>query len=390
MDPIFLIALLAPILITAVAWWWSGGKITLAEAGIQLGIVFVVTSCFWFIGRFSDTTNVEVWNGEITKKNAQTEQCPWGWRDSTDWFCTEYTTRRVKDGPPREECTPYTDSNGKRKKRCHMVQDYKTQYKYDYDWERRYFLNTNVKANFEVSRIDPQGVKYPPLFNQAYVGQPASAKHTYTDWIKAASDSVFHQDGAAEEKYKDILPDYPNYVYDLYKIDRVIRVGNVDAPIAEMNRQLAESLKAMGGKKQINVIVVLIDAKLAPSEEYSLALRRYWSGFKKNDAVLFLAVDPASKKLVWANSLSWSKKAMYDVTMRRTYVEQIGKQIDYTAIVGNIERTAYAHYERRSMKEFEFLKDQIPVPNWLIFVVMVVSVGGSLGLAWFFHRNDVA
>jgi len=380
MDFIFYVAIFTPIIIAGLVMWLLHESITPLEALAQAVIPAIIVSLVWWGGRYSDTHDYELWNGEVTRKITEQQRCPIGWQDYTDGFCTEYTTRRVKDGPPRKVCS----GEGK-DKRCHAVQDYKTQYNYIYPWERKYWLDSNVKETFYIPRVDAQGRYEPPRYTSAYVGEPVAAQKSYTNWIRGASNSVFHEDGKAEEKYLNILPKYPIEVYDYYRVDRVIAVGNVSVP-NYVNGLLSNLLKDLGPNKQMNVILVLVDTKVA-SEDFPYAVRRFWQGFKKNDAVVFMGVNDG--KLAWAESMSWSKQSIYDITIRDSLSEGIGQPINFPNVINKISETAKAHYERREMKEFEFLKSQIPVPTWLTVMALVLSVGGSIGLVFVFHHIDL-
>lgn len=380
MDIILFIALAAPIVVALISIFVLKQSITITEGITQALLVALIVSGLWAAGRYSDTHDVELWNGEVTNKQIQREQCPWGWRDWQDDFCTEYNTRRVKDGPPRKVCS--TDSNGK--KSCHTVQDYKTQYKYIYPWEQKFYVFSNVQETYYIPRVDAQGARIPPFYLKAYIGEPVAARKSYTNWVRAASTSIFHEDGAVEEKYKDVIPQYPNDVYDFYNVNRVVKVGNVTVPNF-LNEALRMELKQLGPQRQMNAIFVIADAKVV-GQDFPYAVRRAWMGFKKNDAVIFLGVDGDTLK--WADVMSWSKKSIFDITLRNELYTMEGKTVDYMFALNKLTNTAMAHYERRSMKEFEYLKSQIPVPTWLTIMVFLLSFGGSAGLTFLFHRVD--
>lgn len=382
MDITLFIALAAPIIVALVVKFVFHQTITVVEAILQAVIVIAVVSGLWAIGRYSDTGDVELWNGEVTNKQVRRESCPWGWQDWQDGFCTEYNTRRVKDGPPRRVCTE--DSKGK--KSCRMEQDYKTQYKYIYPWEQKFYIHTNVKETFYIPRVDPQGARTPPFFARAFIGEPVAARKSYTNWIRGASNSIFHEDGAVEEKYKGKIPQYPNKVYDYYNVDRVVKIGNVDVPNF-LNEALRMELKELGPQKQMNALFVIVDAKQF-GPDYPYAVRRAWMGFKKNDAVVFLGME--GNVLKWAEVMSWSKKSIFDITLRNDLLTYENKQLDFMFVLSKLTSNAKTFYERRSMKEFEYLKDQIPVPTWLTITVFLLSFGGSAGLTFLFHRVDIA
>lgn len=376
MELILVIALAIPLIVALVVRFVLHQTITTGEALVQTGLVVVIIASAWGIGRYSGAWDTELWNGQITNKVTQREDCPWGWRDSTHWFCTEYRTRSVRDG---ETCV--TNTEGKRS----CTPKYKTQYKYIYDWEQKFYLDTNVQERYWIPRVDRQGAITPPRYTVAYVGEPVSAPKSYENWIRGASASIFHEDGAIEEKYKDILPEYPIAVYDYYRVDRVVTVGNVSVP-SNANQLLSEALKTLGPQKQMNAVLVIVDANIA-DQSFPYAVRRYWMGFKKNDAVVFVGVNNGN--IAWGQVMSWSKKSLFDIALRDKLNERIGQPLNVAAVIDDLKTIGLANYERRSMKEFEYLKAMIPVPTWLTFLVMVVSLLGTLGLTVFFHYNDL-
>jgi hypothetical protein len=65
-----------------------------------------------------------------------------------------------------------------------------------------------------------------------------------------------------------------------------------------------------------------------------------------------------------------------------------------TAIdAANIGQTAVLniskHYVRPKMKDYEYLKDAIQPSATMIFVILFLSLFVSIGLTWYFHKNDV-
>jgi hypothetical protein len=385
MELPLIIGIVLPIIVVAFGKILWPDKVTFFEATIAGILVIAMVSIFWATGRFAGAGDTELLNGQVTGKTIKREYCPSGWRDTMDDFCTEYSTRRVKDGPPRKVCSTTGTGDNKRKS-CHYVQDYKTQYNYNYPWEQKFFVYTNLNTTFKIDRVDRQGAYTPPLYAQTYISQPASVPHYYDNWIKAASNNIFHQDGKVEEKYKAIMPDYPNFIYDKFKVDRTVRVGNVNAPIAAINQRISEVLRELGPKLQMNLIIVLVDTKVA-GDDFPYALRRYWQGFKKNDAVVFIGINPDGT-LAWNEVMSWSKKSIFDIQLRDSINQNIKKPVNFVEIVDTVHEIAMKSYERREMADFEYLKKEIPVPTWLTILIFVLSIGGSVGLVYVFFHVD--
>jgi len=385
-DMIYLIVIAAPILVALVSVFVFHAKITWFEGLIQAVAVLLVVLGLWHAFRFSDTWDTEIWNGEVTGKSMAEQSCPMYWRDYSDSFCTEYDTRRVADGPPRNVCS--TTGSGKNKRTsCHKVQDYKTQYKYRYPYERKWFVATNLDVTYMISRVDPPGWQMPPFYRATQKGDPASKRNGYTNWIQGASASLFHDDREVEEKYKAIIPEYPIAVHDYFKVDRVVPVGNIgNVNLTQLNDTLGRALRDLGPKKQMNAVLVVADASKVQSD-FPLALRLAWRGFKKNDAVVVVGVDGGNLK--WVDVRSWSKENLFNVNLREEIAKGIDKPVNFDNIISTLHSVGMKDFQRRSMKEFEYLKREIPAPTWLTIMALVLSFGGSIGLAILFHAVEI-
>lgn len=372
MEPTFLFFLIIPVIIMTVFAVLGGRNISIIEGIVQIIAPILIVSLIWGITRYGAADDVELLNGQVVALNAQREECQSGWRSSKDPFCTEYRTREVYVG---ESCS----GTGKEKV---CTKQYDTEYKYIFDWERRYFIKTSFKTH-EVRRIDRQGVNYPPVFLQTKVGEYAVVQHSYQNWLRAASNVIFSEDGGIEEKYKDILPQYPIKIVNMFKVNRIVPVGNVTVP-DDLNVKLGQLLTVLGPERQMNAIIVIADAKTV-GEDFPYAVRRAWYGFKKNDAVIFLGLN--DNNLAWASVMSWSKKSIFDIELRDKILELRDQPVDYDFVLTNLNNIAMSSYERRSMKEFEYLKKEIKIPTLTLVLSAIISFFVSIGLGVFFSRN---
>lgn len=382
-DMIYLVVIAVPIIVALISVFVFKASITWFEGLVQAILVLLVVIGLWQVFRFSDTWDTEIWNGEVTGKQMAERSCPMTWNDYTDSFCTEYITRTVADGPPRNVCTT-TGSGKNQHTSCHYVQDYKTQYKYLYPFERKWYVDTNLKVTYMIARVDRPGWNMPPFYEETQKGDPASKRNSYTNWIQGASASIFHDDRQVEAKYKDIIPEYPIAVYDYFRVDRVIPVG-VNLNTKVLSRKLSDALKDLGPKKQMNAILVVVDANKI-QQDFPLALRLAWRGFKKNDAVVVIGVDGNSLK--WVDVRSWSKENIFNVNLREEIAKGIDKPVNYDVVIQTLHDVGMKDFQRRSMKEFEYLKKEIPAPTWLTILALMLSFGGSIGLAVLFHAID--
>jgi hypothetical protein len=103
-------------------------------------------------------------------------------------------------------------------------------------------------------------------------------------------------------------------------------------------------------------------------------------GFKKNDAVIFIGVNP-DKSVNWAEVLSWSKNSIFNIELRDD-IRAMKGELDLRSVILRLYHIGMDKYERRSMKEFEFLRDQIPTNPFSIginlFFNILIIVGGLM------------
>lgn len=367
---IYLIGLIG-VAIAIIAKYGFKLRITTKEFFVQLVIGAVVLVGIWGAGRYTAARDQELFNGEVTLTR------PW------KFSCPTNTSNPCENG---YACNFRTVCTGIGKdRRCHQEHD--TCYKYA--WEQNWLAETNIhKSPVNIKRIDAQGVNMPPRWAEIRPGDPVSRTHEYQNWVKASADSLFHQDGGAEEKYKDLIPNYPITVFDYYKVDRVLTTNFTLLTHDAWNLELAKALKILGPKKQMNVVVVMVRNV---DRDYALAVRRAWEGFKKNDAVVFIGVDQ-DFRVSWGATLSWSKSDLFNVESTHYIESFIGKgigTINPTEFLGGLQKIALTSFERRSMKEFEYLKGSIPPPNWLVWLAIILSIVLGVGLTVWLHNYDI-
>jgi len=201
----------------------------------------------------------------------------------------------------------------------------------------------------------------------------------YTNYIKAAPDSLFNFTKAQEEI---ALPAYPR-VFDYYRYNRVINNSVLPSSfVKRLNTLLNTELKSLGSAKQVNIIIVLVKEN---GEEYANALRSLWKGGKKNDVVVVAQVN--EDEVVWANSFGWSKDDLVFVKIRDNLLAL--PSMTPESFQKAITRPIQSNYVRIPMEEFEYLKDEISPSLWLIVSLFIFGCTLSCGLGFFFHHNEV-
>lgn len=359
-----------------VAKYYFRHTFTHTETGIQVLVSCIFIFALFYGSRFYQTHDTMLVNGFVTSKEARQESCPGGWNDYQDDFCTEYTTRSVFS---HQTCET---TNNQRVCTDH----YKTQYNYIYDWERRYFVYTNLEdVTYEISRIDRQGAMTPERFEIVEKDDPVVTEVSYRNFIQAASYSLLNQ------KFEEVAEiAYPS-VYDYYNARRVIVTNYPADPqlISDWNQNLAEinsKLSDLGANVIVNVT--------GHDQIWSEQLRQAWDAHNINDVIVNIGMD--GDEISWVKVDSWSKNEITNIQIRDA-IMNISRLEDFTnvfefsdrinlAILANILLT----YEMRSMSEFEYLLDDITLPMWVIILASIFSLVVTPLVSYAFHRNEIA
>lgn len=362
---LFFIPILAVLAIVKLYFHW---KYTWQEFGVQSVATLAVLAMVFFAGYANTVADTKLINGVVTETNAVKRNCPVGWQDFPDSFCTNYITRSVKIG---ETCT--TDDKGRRT--CTPI--YKTEYNHIYPWERRYFVKTDIPNSYEIDREDNQGEIYPARFTEIELGDPVAVSVGYQNYIKGAADSLFSKDAPVEP----VPIAYPR-VKDYYKANRVIITGypSDNNFYNEWNESLAE-VNANIRKTGANVIVVVT----GDGETFAESLARAWEAHNINDVVVTIGMN--GDTIAWADVRSWSSNSLVNVEIENEILNL--KTLDTAKIDAIIEQAVLDHYELKSMEEFEYLLDDIEPPLWAYIIAIIILLGVTPAVTYYFHKNDV-
>jgi hypothetical protein len=324
-------------------------EFTLQEMGIQGGITAVALIALSFAGYHSQTRDYMLVNGVVTQLDPQRRNCPIGWQDFTDNFCTEYYTRTVQRG---QTCT--TNSQGVRM----CTPNYVTQYNYIYPWEQRYFVRSTLRS-FEIDRVDRQGSNTPPRFAQVNVGDPVSGMVAYTNYIQGAAHTLFNQ------QMEDVPPiAYPR-IYDYYHVRRVIYYGTPSSSefVESWNRDLA-ILNSAIAPTQANVIINVV----GENQSWAEGLAQAWDAHNINDVVISIGL--ADERISWVDVRSWSSNHLVNITIRDE-IMNLGV-IEPERINAIIRQAIENYYEYQPMENFEYLADDIAPPIWVYILAGII------------------
>ncbi len=347
---VFLCLLGVPVVLAILAFIFLDG-ITWKEFLLLLAAEGIVAGTSAAVVYYSDTSDSEVWNGSVSSKT----------RDQVS--CTH-----------SHECNCKTDKKGHRT--C------KTCYDHSYDVEWHIHTTNGETLTIDHAMFDAQGTTEPSRWSSAQVGEPTAVTHTYTSYIKASPGTLFRHQGNSA-KYKGKLPNYPGDIFDYYRLNRLVLDGvSVDNTQA-WNEDIAKLNAELGRTKQANIMVVLTSQ---PSEDWYFALEEQWMGGKKNDIALVVGVDTGMKPQ-WAHALAWSKHSLFQIKLRDDILDD--PAVTRESVLAALRANVSANFERKPMKDFEYLKSSITPSGLEWGISMFIGLLVASGLIWLFQVKDV-
>lgn len=358
MDLFYLLVLI-PLGMAVLTKYYFKHTVDWTEAGIQAGVGVVAVAVVFFAGAYSQMADTEIINGQITNKVRQ-----------HDTYLESYSCncRSVRSG---NTTTTHCDT-------CYRRH-------YTVDW----YLKTTIGRIDISSRDWTSSAVYllpdPSLYTEAQIGDPCAKESTYTNYVKGAPESIFHNVGIVDQRLKASVPAYPE-VYDRYKVSHVMPVGFKHNQWTDrLNTRLSEHLKTLGAKKQVNINVIVTKN----SQSFKYALEREWLGGKKNDVTVVIGTT-GLPNVQWVDVFTYANTAgnnLVATNLRNQILDM--KTVENPEQLADVIATEVSNtYVRKSMKDFEYLKDEIDPPTWVIVMTILFSVAVSGGLAYYFHHND--
>ncbi|WP_127470538.1 hypothetical protein [Thiomicrorhabdus aquaedulcis] len=328
--------------------------ITWTEWALNVFIVVVSVIAVLEFSKYIQHHDIEIWNGAVVSKHDEKVSC-------THSYSCDCTTYKNSDGSTSESCA--------------------TCYKHDFDVD---WIVKTTAGNIKIDRVDEQGIVEPKRYSNVQIGEAASLEHRFENYIKAVPESLFNDQNTSIKSIDRVLPLYPK-VFDYYKINRVlVDAQAIDAKyVSDLNAALNAGLKELGSKKEVNVIVVLTD--YPDGFSYRDSLRSKWLNGKKNDVVVLIGVGE-NYEVKWSHVFGWSKNELTNLSISEDIIKL--KKVDdalnlSSVILSNIEK----YFERDSMQNYEYLKDSIEPPLWVILLALFLGLSFSIGLSIYFHKS---
>lgn len=329
-------------------------KITWIEMLASFLISGGFVTILYIAGVYSQTHNVEILNGEVTSKER-----------IHDTYLQSY------------KCNCRTTRSGKTNTTtCSTC--YRRHYTVSWD------CHTNL-GNITIDKKDwtNQGVYLlpdPDRYTIIKTGDPVAQEHSYTNYVKAAPDSLFHQIDV--KKHEKLIPIYPDKVYDYYKINRVLTMG-VSLPDQDTwNYELSLMLKTLGPQKQANVVIVFVNTA---DQSYLHSLEGKWIGGNKNDIIVIIGTSNYPK-IDWVGVSSWTDSQLFKVELRDSIIA-LGS-VERRSILNLIEQKTLQLYVRKEMKDFQYLQNQVEPPTWVIVLDLILGICLLIGTSWYFYKHD--
>ena len=343
----------------------AAGILTLAvadykrrEAQIAGGAVFlggiVATLIVFAASHGLATSDTEIWNGKITSKD------------------------RVHGSYVRTyDCNCYESCSGTGSSRtCTKICQTCTEDHYTVHWNCDSTVGPYTIDSKDWTSRTVYALPNPQRWTIINPGDPVSRTHSYTNYVQAVPESLFKPSSASlKAQFASLIPAYPDQVFDYYKLNRFLTPGYNSPDAPAWNASLSELLKDRGPTKQVNAIVVI--AKTA-DPNYVYALQDAWEGANKNDVVLVIG-STAWPKIDFVHVISWTKNELFKVQLRDN-VMALG-QIQKDAILGILAAQIDTNFERRRMREFEYLSNEIDPPIWALMALgLFIIASGVLGV----------
>jgi hypothetical protein len=348
----YLLLLVPPLLVVIGMKYFCHAEITWQEAGAQALIAIILVTTVYSVSRYSQMADTEILNGQVTAKSKEWTSCS----HSYSCNCRTVTSGSGPNATTSTQCdTCYEHLN-------------------DWDWTVK-----STVGRFDIDRIDSRGSEEPPRWTKVAVGQPVAREHRYTNYIRGAKDSLFNEE-FLKKNYRGPLPDYPS-TYDYQYADRVIATpGTRVADLRGWNERLAMMLRAIGPAKQANIVMVMTHE----GPGFAEALRGHWLGGKKNDIIVVVGTNyPA---ITWVRVFSWAQQDIINVMLRNELTES--KTLDIGRTMDIIGRNVVTYYQRKPMKEFEYLANDVSPPMWVLVMALILGTGASIGAGVYFMQNE--
>jgi hypothetical protein len=216
---------------------------------------------------------------------------------------------------------------------------------------------------------------------------PHVQTHEEVNYVKAVKYNIVKSETFPKkiEAYKKSgqLLEYPSIMLgDIgnYYIERVLKAKNVLINDSNMTKQLEEYASIAGSSKQVNPLVYIVKNQ---SPEFTEVLKAYWVNGSKNDAILILNIND-DNIITWSDTISWTKNPKFLVQNQTIYT---GLNINDPKVTELFISQIQSNFKRVSMKEYEYLKNNIDLSITAELVIIVINLILS-GIVFFYFSTQ--
>lgn len=359
MLPILIILLLV---MTFISWYCSPkihkmivAGVVFVVGGIGIGIIYAANNTAY--------QDIELINGVVREKTRSHGT----YDESYSCNCrTIHRTRRV-NGKSQSYTEEKCDT-------CHRTW-------YTVKWNCATTVGDISVANTKSTNRSVYMVPNPAVYDMIVVGDPATRTHTYTNYVLGTEETILRnkpQEGDAAFG----IPDYPTNVYNVYKVDRFFTDVQIEPATKQAWIDMVANLnRDVGAKKQANIIVYVTKH----STDFAFALERKWDGFNKNDIIVIIGADDFTSTPKWVNVMSWTKREDFKVHLRDVLAAL--PALDTATVSAKIAASVLGEFERRQMRDFEYLAEENGPSIFQVAVWMLIVTAIGFGVNFVLKRN---
>jgi hypothetical protein len=350
MNITLLLMLAVPVLGAALVYYFAPREARLTASGIGLVVGLLVVGVVFGVSYGAAVQDVEIWSGKVISKERKHGE----YEESYKCNCRSVTkTRSNGSSYSEEECDT-----------CYRTH-------YTVHWNCHTTIGSYTIDSLDRLSRSVYNAPNPHRWLIIKPNDPVSGRKFYTNYVQAVSNSLF---AAADENlmngFGPLLVEYPDKVYDFYHVDRFVSPGFSFTDAKAWNDDISKMLIDLGPAKQVNVVIAV--AKTG-DRAYTSALRTKWEGANKNDVVLVIgSLD--GQKMEFVDVITWSKNEIFKVQLIDR-IQSIGI-ISRPQIIEVLQSQIAKNFERRRMREFEYLKGEIDPSSTTIAVTIAILVIG--------------
>lgn len=339
--------LLVPLIVGGIAYSINKRTVTWKEFLLQIAVSIIFVVGTWSYARYAAMQSTEHWNGRVTAKDSGTEHC-----------CHSYECN----------CSTCSNSDGTTYS-CNCSTCYR--HSIDYWWA------VDVSTGDKVSDTCVGHGSDPRWWSRAYVGEPVSIPHEYTNYLKADPESIMVHD--FDPAMVESVPPFPE-VHSRMRVRKVVRHGDAHPPLA-WDVALKELNADIGRMHQVDVTILVTSHK---SPTFAFAVEAAWLYGPKNSLNIVMGTD--GEKITWARVVTISDVEELKIELRDGLQ---GMSLRDPNIIPFIRKLVEQKFRRTPMAKYEYLASAASPEGWWLFFLYFFAFLISGGLAYWVHVKDV-